>query len=129
MVLIVEDEDVVRRAVVELLEMLRYRTCEASNGSDALQMLQEPAGAIDLVVSDVVMPKLGGLGLLQAMRQRGHSVPLILLTGHPTGLDLADLKAQGLAAWLVKPPPLKDLAETIERVLRSARHAQPAANV
>lgn len=122
MVLVVEDEDVVRRAVVDLLEVLRYRTCEASNGSDALQMLQTQVDTIDLVMSDVVMPKLGGLGLLQAMRQRGHSVPLILLTGHPIGLELADLKAQGLSAWLVKPPPLKDLAETIAHVLRSARH-------
>ncbi len=118
LVLVVEDEDVVRRAVVELLEMLRYRTCEAGNGSDALQLLQAQAGAIDLVVSDVVMPHLGGLGLLQEMRRRGYAMPMILLTGHPIGIELSDLKSQGLNAWLMKPPPLKDLAETIAHVLR-----------
>lgn len=123
MVLVVEDEEMVRRAVVELLEMLHYRTCEASDGSEALQVLhQQPA--VDLVVSDVVMPKLGGLGLLQALRQTGNTIPLILLTGHPLGVELTELTSQGLAAWLRKPPPIKDLAETVSRVLSTARQAQ-----
>lgn len=120
-VLVVEDEEVMRRAVVELLEVLHYRTCEASNGVDALQILDEEAGAIDLVVSDVVMPKLGGVGLLQEMRQRRSAIPLILLTGYSLGVDLDELKSQGLSAWLLKPPPIKDLAETIAQALHHAR--------
>lgn len=122
-VLVVEDEENVRRAVVELLDMLHYRTCEASNGNDALQILRQQQPAIDLVVSDVVMPKLGGLGLLQEMRRSGSAIPLILLTGHPIGVELTDLKAQGVGAWLVKPPPIKELAETVARVLRTARQS------
>lgn len=118
LVLVVEDEDEVRRSLVELLETLHYRTCEASNGDAALQMLEDQVNAIDLILSDVVMPQLGGLGLLQEMRRRNCSIPLILLTGHPLGVDPDELKSQGLSRWLSKPPPIKELAEAIAQTLR-----------
>jgi len=117
-VLVVEDEDVVRHALVDLLETLNYRTREASNGAEAFQMLSTSALDIDLLISDVVMPKLGGLGLFHELRQHGYAMPMILLSGHPLGVEISDLTAQGLSAWLTKPPPVRELAETINRVLR-----------
>lgn len=126
LVLVVEDEEVVRRSLVELLGILHYRTCEASNGVAALQMLEEQASAIDLVLSDVVMPQSGGLRLLQEMQRRGCAIPLILLTGHALGVELEELRSQGLSGWLAKPPPIKELAEAVAQALRTARRPAPA---
>lgn len=126
LVLVVEDEEVVRRSLVELLGILHYRTCEAGNGVAALQMLEEQAGAIDLVLSDVVMPQSGGLRLLQEMQRRGYAIPLILLTGHALGIDLEELRSQGLSGWLAKPPPIKELAEAVAQALHTARRPAPA---
>lgn len=126
LVLVVEDEDEVRRAVVELLGLLHYRTCEASNGEEALQLLAERANDIDLVLSDVVMPKLGGLGLFHEMRRRNCFIPLLLLTGHPLGVEPHELMSQGISGWLSKPPPIKELAEAIAQALDSVRRAGQA---
>jgi signal transduction histidine kinase len=116
-VLVVEDETSVRRALVESLEQLNYRVLEAENGQDALEILEQHEVA--LVVSDVVMPKMGGVALFHAMKQRGSTVPMVLLTGHPMEEELEDLKAEGLDAWLLKPPDLEQLAEVVARALET----------
>jgi two-component system, cell cycle sensor histidine kinase and response regulator CckA len=68
LVLLVEDGAVLRRALHEILEILNYRVLEASNGQEALALLAEQGEQIALVLSDVVMPEMGGKALVQAMR-------------------------------------------------------------
>ena len=116
-ILIVEDEDHVRQALVELLTAWNYRTLIADNGEQAIAILTDRAAEIDLVLSDVVMPKMGGVGLLQEMRRRGLATPVVLMTGHAFDINPKDLMAYGLSGWLAKPPALKELAETVERTL------------
>jgi len=116
-VLVVEDEETVRAALVESLEQMNYRTLEAANGEQALAVMEEHGEQVALVLSDVVMPVMGGVRLLHALRQQGWQTPVILLTGHFMREDLEELQAQGLSAWLPKPPDLEQLAQVIDRAL------------
>ena len=70
-----------------------------------------------MVLSDVVMPGMGGVALLHALRQRGLTVKVVMLTGHPLEREMENLRAQGLVNWLPKPPRLEQLAEVVARIL------------
>ncbi len=120
--LLVEDDTVVRKAVAESLAAMNYRVLEAANGQEALAILQSHRDAIALVVSDVVMPKMGGVALHHALRQQGIDVPVILLTGHPLNAELETLNVE----WMLKPPDLAALSANIARMLRT-RRSQPEA--
>jgi PAS domain S-box-containing protein len=120
-ILVVEDDVAVRGALVGSLESLNYRTLEAADGREALAILErrvrDPAAGsgreVALVLSDAVMPEMGGVALLHALRQRGLEVPMVMLTGHPLQRELEELRALGLTDWLPKPPGLGQLAETV----------------
>lgn len=79
--------------------------------------MEEQGEQIALVLSDAVMPVMGGIALFHALRERGWRTPVILLTGHPLGEELEGLRAQGLSAWLQKPPNLEQLARAVDEVL------------
>jgi CheY-like chemotaxis protein len=116
-ILIAEDDDVVRNVLVESLEVLNYRVLEAADGTQALALLEQHGDEIVMVLSDVVMPEMGGIPLLRALRERGSTLPVVLLTGHPFERELEDLRAQGKIDWLPKPASLERLAEMISRTL------------
>ena len=121
LVLVVEDSDALRAALANFLQMWNYRTVEAANGVEALKRLANVAEPVALVLSDAVMPQMGGVALLRALRQRGDQTPMILLTGRPLDeKDVQPLREQGLYAWLLKPPDLSQLARTIQDALAMA---------
>jgi CheY-like chemotaxis protein len=64
------------------------------------------------------MPEMGGVALLRSIRENGLTIPVVFMTGHPMQAELEKLKEDGLAAWLFKPPRLKQLAMLIEQVLK-----------
>lgn len=117
-VLVVEDDPGVRAALVSILETLNYHPLEAMHGHEALEILTQHADEIALVLSDFVMPQLGGQGLLEAIRQRGLSQPVIILSGYPLQSELTELHALGLTDWLLKPPDVEQLARAITQALR-----------
>ncbi len=121
-ILLVEDESVTRHALREGLELLEYQVLEAANGQDALAIYEQHATEIALVLTDVVMPQLGGMALVEALRARAASIPIILLTGHPLGhTDDVNLHRVG-AAWLQKPVNLDELSRLLAQLLATNRH-------
>jgi PAS domain S-box-containing protein len=116
-ILIVEDDAPLRDALTESLQALNYRTLTAQNGEDALRVLARQGDEVALILSDLVMPQMGGGALFEALRARGLRQPVILLTGHPMEQELKRLKAQGVAAWLLKPPDIARLARVVARTL------------
>ena len=106
-----------RKALVDSLELLGYRVLEAMNGQRALTMLEQCGEEVRLVVSDVVMPEMGGIALLHALRERKHEIGVVMLTGHMLGRELENLRAQGMIDWLHKPPQLEQLAKVVARAL------------
>jgi CheY-like chemotaxis protein len=85
-VLVVEDDADVRDLVLAQLEDLGYATLAAANGSEALQLLQEPKNRIDLLLTDVVMPGgMTGIELVRAARALRPELPAILTSGYTSG--------------------------------------------
>jgi CheY-like chemotaxis protein len=120
-ILIVEDDAETRKALVDSLELVGYQTLAAKNGQEALTIWEQHTDEIALVLSDVVMPEMGGVALFYALRERDASIKMALLTGHlledQLGNQLEQLKAQGLVGWLQKPSNLEQLARFIARAL------------
>ncbi len=125
-ILVVEDNATTRKALADSLEMLNYRVLSAMEGRQALALLpQHPE--ITLVLSDVLMPEMGGVDLTRAMVQQGLRVPVILLTGHPLRTEMERMAVSEelslLADWLLKPPDLVLLSGAIARALKSPKEA------
>jgi CheY-like chemotaxis protein len=116
LLLVVEDKVALRKALVESLTMWQYNVLEAANGEEALARLAERGENIELIISDVIMPKMGGMALLQAIRQRGWTMPLILMSGHPVDVELPDLWAQGVPLILTKPVSSFQLAQAVASI-------------
>ncbi len=112
-ILVVEDNASTRRALVDSLELLNYRVVEATNGQEALAIIEQGGDEIALVLSDVVMPIMGGIALLHALRERGAEVGVVMLTGHPMEKEMDSLRACGMIDWAPKPPSLERLAEVV----------------
>lgn len=117
-ILVVEDNDTLRSALVDYLRMWQYTTMELADGSQVLDYLGQTSEPPDLILSDVVMPKMGGLALLHKLHAEGYRIPVLLLTGHSLQeTDVADLRTLGMVGWLSKPPDLQRLARQIAQTL------------
>jgi CheY-like chemotaxis protein len=123
-IMVVEDDAVLRASLVELLQQWNYWVVPAANGEAALTYLTEPEVQVDAILSDVVMPRLGGIGLLQALRKQGDHTPIVLMSGHPLGEERAKVQEAWLqpeiVAWLEKPPSSEILAKTLRLALEEA---------
>jgi two-component system, cell cycle sensor histidine kinase and response regulator CckA len=81
-ILVVEDERPVRSTVRQLLERHGYQVLEAANGLDALELVTSRGGEINLVLSDMVMPGMGGIELAGRVRAIAPKLPVLLMTGY-----------------------------------------------
>lgn len=106
-------------ALAALLEEWNYRVVQAANGQEALSCLARPWQQVDVILSDVVMPRLGGVGLVKALRQDGVTTPVILMSGYVAGVARAALQEGEVAAWLEKPPNNAALAAALAGALMS----------
>ena len=120
-VLLVEDDAAVRGSLAALLEGWNYRVVQAANGQEALVCLARPWQQVDVILSDVVMPRLGGIGLVKALRKDGVTTPVILMSGYTAGEARTGLKEAGVAAWLDKPPSSAALAGALAARSSGAR--------
>ena len=115
--LVVEDEATLRDGLASTLEAWNYRVAKAANGHEALALLHAQGGAFALILSDVVMPEMGGIALFGAIKEHGWQIPMILLSGHPKNSAIDEIGEQGLAAYFTKPVNLEKLAQTLSEVL------------
>jgi len=103
--------------MTENLNLLNYRVPEAKNGRHALPLLEEHCNKIDLVISDIIMPEMGGIDLFHALRERDLDIPFVLTTGYAVEKDMENLRAMGLYGWLAKPLNLDKLAQLLHQAL------------
>jgi two-component system, cell cycle sensor histidine kinase and response regulator CckA len=118
-VLVVDDEPTVRRYAARVLMEEGYLVREASDGAEALRMLGEPMGEVDVVVSDVVMPRVNGVELLQQLSASHPLLPVILMSGYAP----AELNGMGIAApcgVLTKPFAPERLVGEVRRCLQGS---------
>jgi signal transduction histidine kinase/ActR/RegA family two-component response regulator len=121
-VLVVEDHDTSRRALRKLLQQYGLTAEAAANGREALSLieLQRP----DLVLLDLMMPEMGGLEVLRALRQRPEwaGLPVVILTGDLRLTKDAELRAAGASACLSKPVALPELTRVLDRFVQAGAH-------
>src|SRR5882724_6863451 len=114
--LIVDDEPSVRRSLVRMLQAQGFNCYEAGSGREALGVL-ERIGEAPLVISDMRMPELDGIGLLEALRQRYPDTSVIMLTGMGETTTPVDCLHMGAADFLLKPITVGELQARVSRVL------------
>jgi len=119
-VLLVEDNPTVAATATALLRALGAETSHAADGLEALQRVAS-AESFDLVLLDLVMPRMGGREALTEIRRLRPSLPIVLMSGYNEDADLDVLLARGeVAAFLPKPFRLTDMREMLARVLGDA---------
>jgi PAS domain S-box-containing protein len=123
-VLVVEDEDEIRDMVREYLERKGYTVVAAHNGSEALRVAQRYKGTIHLLLTDVVMPQLGGHELAQQIKGMRPRIKILFTSGYPEHAGLNDKAADPSAVILQKPYPLNTLAGRIRQMLDGAEAAR-----
>ncbi|MEP6688062.1 MAG: HD domain-containing phosphohydrolase [Gemmatimonadales bacterium] len=114
--LIVDDEPSVRRSLVRMLQAQGFTCFEAGSGIEALGVL-ERIGEPPLVISDMRMPELDGIGLLEAVRQQYPDTSVIMLTGMSETTTAVDCLHKGAADFLLKPISVGELQARVARVL------------
>ena len=117
LVLVVEDHPVTRASLKESLEMLNYRVLEAANGMEALTLIGSNGDEIALVLSDLVMPEMGGMALYRELKLRRPGIPVVMLTGYPLNRGDDGSDAAERVGWLQKPISLEQLASIVAQEL------------
>ena len=98
-----------------------YSVIEAANGIEAMEALEEKNGAVDLVVSDVVMPEMDGPTLLKAMRERNPDLKIIFVSGYAEdAFDKSVLRDDEQFAFLAKPFALSALVAKVKETMTSS---------
>lgn len=115
-ILVVEDEQVVRELLRRILEKRGYRVVEGRNGVEALAVWEEHAGEIKMLISDLVMPEMGGRDLADRLRAANPELPILFVSGYP--YDPSGRSLPGDApAFLRKPFSPRVLLGEVRRLL------------
>ena len=115
-VLVVEDDTAIRRGLVDALRYAGYTVLECDNGRTALELALE--SSVDLVLLDVMMPKLDGFGVLEELRRSQPTLPIIMVTARGAEEDRVRGLSDGADDYVVKPFSAKELLARVEAVLR-----------
>jgi PAS domain S-box-containing protein len=115
-ILVVEDEERVRESSRRILELLGYRVLTADDGREALEIYRS-AERVDLLLTDVVMPRMGGKELIQELRKTHSSLKAVAMTGYTLEEDLRELKEEGSLEVVYKPLDMNTLARVVRRAL------------
>jgi two-component system, cell cycle sensor histidine kinase and response regulator CckA len=116
-VLLAEDDYATRDALRALLETLNFHVLAASNGVEALAIFSQERKQIAFIVSDIVMPRMGGMELYQEIKKRWPAAKMLLMTGHPLGSDDQVVLEKGTVHWLQKPFSMQDFSEAVQLLL------------
>jgi signal transduction histidine kinase/ActR/RegA family two-component response regulator len=119
-VLLAEDEDALRRLVERVLERAGYSVLAARNGAEALARARQHDGAIDLLVTDVVMPGLGGAELAEMLRARQPGLPVLFMSGYTDAEIAAGVGRVPGSRFIQKPFTMGDLLARAAELLADA---------
>ncbi|MBP8985802.1 MAG: sigma-54-dependent Fis family transcriptional regulator [Syntrophobacterales bacterium] len=117
-ILVVDDEANMRLVLSALLKKGGYEVVEAENGLEALRVLK--AGDVDVVVTDLRMPKLDGMGLLEEVVEDYPSTPVIMITAHGTVATAVDAMKKGAFDYITKPFDQNELKRVIRKALKTS---------
>ena len=111
-ILLVEDEPAVRQLFAQALTRAGYAVYEARNGQEAMKLYDQHGDSIDMLLTDMRMPYMGGAELAHHLRGRRRSLKLLCISGYPGNLD-----AELAIDFLAKPFSRDDLLKKVREVL------------
>ncbi len=114
-ILIVDDEPKLARVIVEMLEGAGHETVHAAGGRDALARIG--AGTFDVVVTDLRMPEVDGMAVLQHVRQSSPVTDVVIMTAHATTQNAVEAMREGAVDYLTKPFAMDELRIRIKRLV------------
>lgn len=128
-VLLVDDDPIFRQLVTDFLTSQDAKVYQAGNGHQGLELFEHKQ--IDVVIADLSMPGLGGLGMLKQLIELNPSVPAIVISGHGVMSDVVEALRIGACDYLVKPiADLFIISQSIEEAMESAlEHSNPKSGV
>jgi ATP-dependent Lon protease len=112
---VVDDEEIARTNLEHILKKEGYQVAVAANGAEAL--VQMDAAAFDLVLTDLLMMKVGGMELLEAIKRRSPNTEVIIITGYATVPSAVEALQKGAYHYLSKPLKIDEVRATVERAL------------
>jgi len=121
-VLVIDDDDGVRKLMRRFLEAEGYRVCLASDGAQGLAWLNRES--VNLILLDLKMPGMNGPEFLKEMRKINHELPVIVVTGYPDGDLMAEAIRYGPITLLAKPIDRGQLMLAVRTALNGARKVQ-----
>jgi len=113
-VLLVEDDAPTREALRTMLETHNFHVLSAANGVDAMTIYNHERKRIALLISDMVMPRMGGMALYQEIKSQQPRAKMVLMTGHPLGPDDQAILEKGTVRWLQKPFSMQDFSKALQ---------------
>ena len=116
-ILVVEDEAGIRALVRKILRRQGYEVLEASNGDEALIVCREHAGTLDLLITDVMMPQMGGRELVDRMREQCRGMKVLYVSGYTDDSSIYSGNFPPGTAFLQKPFTLGSLLDKVKEVL------------
>jgi len=129
-VLLVEDNDILRKAIKEALELHSFEVHEARSGRDALATIEGQTERFDVVISDLVMPNMNALELYEALERIQVGVKMLIITGYPMPTAGQTLTERPGVAWIQKPVRFQQLGTLVRQLSQVGREAaegdQPA---
>ena len=123
-VLVIDDEQSITHLAEEMLTMLGYKVVITNDGISGLEMLRDPNGDFDLVITDLSMPHITGVQIAQEVQNMGKKIPVILCSGFTANLGEQSLRELGVKKILKKPFTMDVLARIIREVLDNYNNEQ-----
>ncbi len=118
-ILVIDDEEDIRKTISLQLEGTNFEIIEAADGEKAIQVLSnENILEVDVIICDVRMPKLNGIDAIAYFRENYPSTPIIVLTGYPDVQLSVDFMKEGVVDYLVKPVEKDKLVEVVNKAAR-----------
>lgn len=112
-ILVVEDYEAIRTMIRRTLTKLNFTVFTAENGKDALQVYEKNKASIRLIITDLVMPELDGIGLCKIIKANNPSIKILAISGYPLGSEWKDLYHAGITECIQKPFERNTLIRTV----------------
>jgi len=116
-ILVVDDEQNMRNALSILLEKHNYAVCTASDGKEAIATI-EGGEVVDLIITDLKMPNVDGIGVLNYLREKKHKIPLVLITAFGSIETAVEAMKMGAADFITKPFNKDVICHVIDRIFQ-----------
>jgi len=120
-VLVVDDEEPIRKIISLQLSETRFEVLEADGAEQAIELLKENALSIDVIICDVRMPKISGVEAVDYFRRNFSATPVLVLSGFPDLHLAVDFMKEGVLDYLVKPVEKETLIEAVENAAQTRK--------